>query len=264
MKQKTITRLSLLVIFLFIAGILYASIGGITGRTLKSTTSGCSCHGGAFTPDVTVTIAGPDTVIKSQSAQYTLTVTKASKTGAGLDIATRRGTLSPVSGNIHLSNGEITHNNNLPMTGGTVTVTFSYTAPATTGPDTLWATGLATNSNNSESGDDWNWAPSKRVIVREPLGIISNSTVTGYSLSQNYPNPFNPSTTISFEIPKKDFVKISVYDINGKIAETLMNKEMLPGKHNISWSPKSFSSGIYIYKLEAGEYAETKTMILIK
>jgi flagellar hook assembly protein FlgD len=61
-----------------------------------------------------------------------------------------------------------------------------------------------------------------------------------------------------------DLVKISVYDVNGKIVETLLNKEMLSGKHNVSWNPKSFSSGVYIYKLEAGEYAETKTMVFIK
>jgi len=266
MRKKIYTTIFLSAVIVFFSTVIVmASIDGITGRTLKSSTSGCGgCHGPNATVDVIVAIAGPDTVIKGQSAQYTLTITRASKTGAGMDIATRRGTLSPVSSNIHLSNGELTHNNNIAMTNGTVSVTFSYTAPVTAGFDTIWATGNATNSNGGTSGDDWNWAPSKRIIVREPLGIISNSTVTGYSLSQNYPNPFNPSTTISFEIPKKDWVKISVFDVNGKIVETLLNKEMVSGKHDVNWSPKSYSSGVYIYKLEAGEYAETKTMILIK
>jgi hypothetical protein len=165
-KIYTIIFLSLIIVF-FSTVIVVASIDGFTGRTLKTSASGCGgCHGSNATVDVIVAIAGPDTVIKGQTSQYTLTITRASKTGAGMDIATRRGTLSPVSSNIHLSNGELTHNNNIPMTNGSVSVTFGYTAPATPGFDTIWATGNATNSNGNTSGDDWNWAPSKRIIVR--------------------------------------------------------------------------------------------------
>lgn len=273
MKHKifTVTILSAILLFVSVM-VVEAYIDGITGRTLKTSASGCGgCHGSTSTSDVIVTIAGPDTVIKSQSAQYTLTVSKPSKTGAGFDIATRRGTLSPVSSNMHLASGELTHNNNIAMTNGTVTVTFNYMAPATTGLDTIWATGNATNSNGNTSGDDWNWAPSKRIVVREPLGIQGSSTVVGYELKQNYPNPFNPSTTINFELGKSSNVNLTIYDISGKAVSVLVNKNMTQGKHEITWDASGFASGVYFYRIEAqpfgssnGNFADQKKMILLK
>ncbi len=118
----------------FTSVMLIAYPGGIIGRTLKTSSSGCSCHNSAFDPQVVGSITGPDSVVKGQSATFTLTITKASKTGAGLDIAARLGTLAPVSANIHLQSGELTHNDNIPMSGGTVSVQFTYTAPVVTGP----------------------------------------------------------------------------------------------------------------------------------
>jgi hypothetical protein len=193
------------VAILFLASIiLYANESGRTGRTLKTSSAGCGgCHGSSSNAEVVVSINGPDTVNAGQTMQYSLSVTKPSKTGAGLDIAVRQGTLNPVSSNIHLSNGELTHNNNIAMTNGTATVQFNYTAPATPGIDTIWSTGLATNSDGSTSGDDWNWAPSKRVVVRLPLGISNISIPNEFNLNQNYPNPFNPITNIKIELTRQ-------------------------------------------------------------
>jgi hypothetical protein len=253
-------------ILLFATLLVYAYPGGITGRTLKTTTSGCSCHGNTRTTDVGVSFTGPDTVNVGQTVMFSLTVSKQSKTGAGLDIATRNGTLAAVSSNIHLSNGELTHNNNILMTSGSVTVQFNYTAPNSGNTDTLWATGLATNSDNSTSGDDWNWATSKRLIIRNPTGVtnISSEVPGSYSLSQNYPNPFNPSTKISFSIPKSTAVKLTVYDMRGKEVETIFNQVLQAGSFEADWHPANFSSGIYFYTLKTNDFTQTKKMILIK
>lgn len=245
---------------------LYASSTGMTGRTKKTTMNGCSCHDDTSNPEVVVTISGPDTVTVNQTKQYSLTVSKSSKSGAGLDIAAKFGSLNPVSGNIRLSNGELTHNSNIPMSNGTVTVQFNYTAPSTAGTDTLYATGLATNSDNSNSGDDWNWAPNKRIIVKNSVGItpVSNTVPASFGLSQNFPNPFNPSTSIRFDVPKSAYVKLKVFDVSGKILDVLVNENLKQGTYEISWNASKYSSGIYFYSLETKDFSQTKKMMMIK
>jgi len=242
---------------------LNADLNGRTGRTRKTSTTGCSCHG-SVNSATTCTISGPDTVLQSTTALYTLTITNAALTGAGCDIATRRGTLVNTSGSTHLSNGEITHSNNIAMTNHTVTIPFNYTAPATTGPDTLWAQGLATNSNNSESGDVQNFAPEKRIIVRGPVGIINNQTISNFALNQNYPNPFNPSTAITFDIPKTSDVSLVIFDVTGKKIDEVVRGTYPAGRHEYNWNAQNYASGVYYYILKAGDYTDTKTMMLIK
>lgn len=86
-----------------------------------------------------------------------------------------------------------------------------------------------------------------------------------FSLAQNFPNPFNPSTIISFTIPQKSKVTLQVYDISGKLIGTLIGSEIrTEGKYGVEFDGSRLSSGVYIYKLTAGKYSETKKMILIK
>lgn len=253
-------------ILIFSQNILYAYPGGITGRTLKTTTTGCSCHGSSANTGVTVTISGPDTLNTGQTGQYTLTISRSASLGAGLDVAVRSGVLAPVSSNIHLTSGELTHNNNISMTNGSVTVNFSYTAPSTSTVDTIWATGLATNSNGGSGGDYWNWANSKRVVVRSLTGVIniSNETPGSFSLLQNYPNPFNPSTKIRFNVPKNSLVKLTVYDLSGKEVEVLVNGMLNTGEYEAEWMPHNLASGIYFYTLKSSDFTGTRRMVLTK
>jgi hypothetical protein len=265
--KKNIKAVSLAVfIVMFSQSILYAYPGGITGRTLKTTTSGCSCHGNSANTGVTVTISGPDTLNTGQTGQYTLTISRSASLGAGLDVAVRSGVLAPVSSNIHLSSGELTQNNNISMTSGSVSVQFSYTAPSTATIDTVWSTGLATNSNGNTSGDFWNWANSKRIVVRTLTSItnISGNTPSSFSLEQNYPNPFNPSTMIKFAVPKNSAVKLSIYDMSGKEVAVIVNEVLGTGEYEISWYPKNLASGIYFYTLKSADFIETKRMVLTK
>lgn len=114
--------------------------------------------------------------------------------------------------------------------------------------------------------------------VTKPLGTnFPFGTVTGtgnnttipyvYSLSQNYPNPFNPATIIRYSIAKDGFVKIKVYDLIGKEVATLVNGNKTAGDYQVEFDVSDWgylSSGIYFYKIEAGEFTEVKRMTLIK
>jgi photosystem II stability/assembly factor-like uncharacterized protein len=85
-----------------------------------------------------------------------------------------------------------------------------------------------------------------------------------FSLSQNHPNPFNPSTTFGFSLPKPETVKIEVYNIIGQKIQTLLNKPMPAGYHEVEFNGQNLSSGVYIYKIEAGDFQDVKKMILLK
>jgi hypothetical protein len=107
-------------------------------------------------------------------------------------------------------------------------------------------------------------------IYRRPLseliGIkpISNEVPNQFSLSQNYPNPFNPKTVISFQIAASSFASLKIYDILGREAAILVNEFLKPGTYEADWSADNFASGIYYYKLMAGDYIGTRKMVLVK
>ena len=97
------------------------------------------------------------------------------------------------------------------------------------------------------------------VAINEPKDIP-----TTYSLLQNYPNPFNPTTTIEYSIPKDEFVKLTVYDVMGRVVKELVNGYKNAGKYNIEFNAATYSSGTYYYKLEAGKYKSIQKMMLVK
>lgn len=85
-----------------------------------------------------------------------------------------------------------------------------------------------------------------------------------FSLEQNYPNPFNPSTKINYQIPELSFVSLKVYDVLGNEIETLVNEEKPVGRYEIIFDATRLPSGIYFYILQAGNFIETKKMVLMK
>jgi predicted GH43/DUF377 family glycosyl hydrolase len=92
---------------------------------------------------------------------------------------------------------------------------------------------------------------------------LSKNFPNKYVLHQNYPNPFNPSTTIKFDLPKTSDVTIEVYNIAGQKVQTLLNKKMSAGSHQVEFNAQNFSSGIYYYRINAGEYQDVKKMVLV-
>jgi len=90
------------------------------------------------------------------------------------------------------------------------------------------------------------------------------TTPNSFVLEQNYPNPFNPSTTIQYKVGSQQFVVLKVYDVIGKEIVTLVNEEKPAGTYEINFNASTFTSGVYFYTLDAGEFIETKKMILLK
>jgi hypothetical protein len=97
------------------------------------------------------------------------------------------------------------------------------------------------------------------------LGNSQNANIPDrFSLEQNYPNPFNPLTQINYSIAKNTFVKINVFDILGREVAVLVNKQQQPGKYSVDFDGSNLASGLYIYKIEAGAFADVKRMMLVK
>jgi photosystem II stability/assembly factor-like uncharacterized protein len=99
-----------------------------------------------------------------------------------------------------------------------------------------------------------------------PVGITGNNgkIPKDFALYQNYPNPFNPVTNILFDIPKENFVTLKVYDIRGKEVKTLAAENRQAGSYNITFNAAALASGVYFYKLTAGDFARTMKMVLVK
>lgn len=104
------------------------------------------------------------------------------------------------------------------------------------------------------------------VQVAYPTGmnIFSNAIPTNFQLYQNFPNPFNPRTLIPFSLPEESEVKITIYNINGKVVEELFNGKKQPGNHILIWDANNFSSGTYFIRFETPEMNLTKKCLLMK
>jgi hypothetical protein len=99
------------------------------------------------------------------------------------------------------------------------------------------------------------------------IGIGNNGStrdVTVYSIKQNYPNPFNPNTTITYQLPKSDFVILVVYDVLGHEIQRLVNEKQNAGIYKVEWDGSNYATGVYFYKFESGDYTKTNKMILMK
>ena len=94
--------------------------------------------------------------------------------------------------------------------------------------------------------------------------IFSYTGPTEFKLEQNYPNPFNPTTRIQYQVSSISDVTLKVYDILGSEVATLINEKQEPGYYEVQFNAANFASGMYIYRLQAGEYVSTKKMTLVK
>jgi len=101
------------------------------------------------------------------------------------------------------------------------------------------------------------------------FSVIYVNLLENFVLYPNYPNPFNPTTTIRYNIPNKEFVNITIYDMLGRQVKTLMDQAQDAGYRSVIWNAtndygKPVSAGIYLYQIQAGEYISTKKMVLLK
>ena len=96
------------------------------------------------------------------------------------------------------------------------------------------------------------------------LSINTNLSPQNFEINQVYPNPFNPITTIHYSLNKNANVKVSIYDISGRLITTLINEFQIAGYHSITWNASKFSSSIYFLNMSSKEYSETQKLVLIK
>jgi len=114
-------------------------------------------------------------------------------------------------------------------------------------------------------------------LIRAYVSLVTSAgneqvvelTPTDFSVTQNYPNPFNPSTQLRYSIPKAENVRITIYDINGKTIATLINNFQNAGTYQVTWNGRNdlgqqVASGTYIYKVQAGDFVQTKKMVMLK
>ena len=115
-----------------------------------------------------------------------------------------------------------------------------------------------TGGTDGKPVGDLNWFP--EFLSVQQLDNIPAS----FALYQNYPNPFNPVTTITFRIEKSGLTKLNIYDLLGQKVETLIDKELPVGTHQVTFDASRLSSGVYFYKLESGKYTNVMKMMLLK
>jgi uncharacterized lipoprotein YddW (UPF0748 family) len=97
-----------------------------------------------------------------------------------------------------------------------------------------------------------------------PVSIHDEALPETFSLFQNYPNPFNASTAISFTLPRQEFVNLSLFNLRGQLVHKILNQPMKAGAHTIQLNLPHLASGVYLYRLQAGEFSDMKRMMLIK
>ncbi|MEO8512030.1 MAG: S8 family serine peptidase [Ignavibacteria bacterium] len=152
----------------------------------------------------------------------------------------------------------------IPGSANGITVQYYFAAQDIALPTAKMSTLPAGGSGINPPGTT---APATR--FQYTVGITGIEPVSGeipnvYKLYTNYPNPFNPVTKIKFDIVKNTNAKLFVYDILGRVVETLINGDITAGKYEVNFDGSSFSSGIYFYKLVTSDFVDTKKMLMIK
>lgn len=122
---------------------------------------------------------------------------------------------------------------------------------------------------SGNTGNLVNWTLNIKYSSQVSVNNIGSNIPDKYSLSQNYPNPFNPSTRIKFQLKEAGFVKLKVYNLIGSEIATLVNGNLQAGEYEVPFNVnqlenKNISSGVYFYRLETGDFIQTKKMVVIK
>jgi hypothetical protein len=173
------------------------------------------------------------------------------------DITTFTAAITPTPGSgtltISYPNG-----NTLPSPPQSKPMRVTATGGVTTGTYTITVTGKGSNGTPVHK---------RTVSVRvSPTvsGVGNNVVINKYELYQNYPNPFNPVTRINYNLLHKTDVKITIYSMLGKVVSTFNKPQQEPGQHFVIFNARNLASGVYYYKLQAGEFTDTKKMLLMK
>ena len=148
------------------------------------------------------------------------------------------------------------------------------------GKDAVWMKiGFISGHGNSTSPNNYSFTDNKplsgksqyRLKQLDNNGAFKYSktvevgfVILKYDLAQNFPNPFNPSTVIAYSIPASSNVIVTVYNVLGELIRTLVNENQEAGIYKVNFDAGSLSNGVYFYKIQAGNFASTKKMLLLK
>ena len=184
----------------------------------------------------------------------------------GFNVASYFGKLNSVNSLTQVLNGELTHTSPNPFVNDTVHWNFSYIAPDSVVTDTLYSVANSVNGNGNPSGDEWNYGENFPIhILTTPTYAKNNYRAPmKFVLEQNYPNPFNPTTKISWQTSISGQQVLKVYDISGREVATLVNEYRPAGNYEVSFDGSRLSSGVYVYQFKAGDFIQTKKMLLLK
>jgi hypothetical protein len=197
--------------------------------------------------------------------------------GAYLDIPTQSGSVTwnipgvPVAGNYPIKFGYKLHydtpKDQFLNINGVRVDTLIFIGNTTTWNELSTNINLIQGDNVIQMELSWGWMYLDYLAV--PASIItsveeSKQNLFNFSLEQNYPNPFNPVTNIKYSLAKPGFVKLFVYDILGREVAVLIKKQQDAGLYNVSFNAGSFASGVYFYRLEAGNFNVIKKMMVLK
>ncbi|HTK82126.1 MAG TPA: T9SS type A sorting domain-containing protein [Bacteroidota bacterium] len=117
---------------------------------------------------------------------------------------------------------------------------------------------------HSENNKAFNILGRQPLVTATDMPELSSTIPSKFDLKPSYPNPFNPSTTIEFSLPSDRFVTLKIFDVLGRQVESLISGELHAGTHQQEWNASSFPSGVYFYRLSAGEFTAIEKMLLIK
>ena len=151
---------------------------------------------------------------------------------------------------------------NIPP-GGTVSNSSAFTLSYI---DSLFQLHNCFNFKVEVMSGGWVYWKDSLLVIIPPSGVEeeNDNIPTEFILSQNYPNPLNPSTRIKYSIPKLSQVSLKIFNTLGEELEILVNEEIPVGTYEVNWNAANLPSGVYFYQLKAGEFVQTRKMILLK
>jgi len=123
----------------------------------------------------------------------------------------------------------------------------------------LWYDGIASGRSFSIGHAKSYYDTTSTAVPEGPQGLPQH-----FMLAQNYPNPFNPTTVVSYQLSAASNVRLVVYDLLGREVAILVNERIAPGSYSVRFDASGFASGMYIYKLTAGDFVQTRKMLLLK
>jgi hypothetical protein len=114
------------------------------------------------------------------------------------------------------------------------------------------------------SDNRWLWQDSFSVNIVTDIADNASLLPQEFALRQNHPNPFNPITIINYQLPITNDVDLSIYNMLGQKVATLVNERKQVGYHHVEWDASGFATGVYYYRIDVGEFADVKKMVLIR